>query len=87
MISVQQGLAALATLGIPTTALEYTPERGLIWTDPEGRRVAFGAGSDMAARWQMYQVLVEHLAAQGITPQVLDVRFPGAATYSLDRSW
>ena len=87
MISVQQGLAALTTLGIPTAALEYTPERGLIWTDPEGRRVAFGVGSDMASRWQMYQILVEHLAAQGITPQVLDVRFPGTATYSLDRSW
>ncbi len=87
MISVQQGLAALTTLGIPTAALEYTPERGLIWTDPEGRRVAFGVGSDMASRWQMYQVLVDHLAAQGIMPQVLDVRFPGAATYSLDRSW
>ncbi len=87
MAAIQQGLAALATVGVPTAALEYTPERGLIWTDPEGRRVAFGAGSDMASRWQMYQVLIEHLTAQGITPKAVDVRFPGAATYSLDRSW
>ena len=87
MVSIQQGLAALATLGVPTSALEYLPERGLIWTDPAGRRVAFGAGADMAPRWQMYQVLVEHLALQGITPQVVDVRFSGAATYSLDRAW
>jgi hypothetical protein len=87
MASIQQGLAALATLGVPTAGLEYSPERGLIWSDPAGRRVAFGVGSDMAPRWEMYQVLVEHLAAEGITPQVVDVRFPGAATYSLDRSW
>ncbi|MCU0521839.1 MAG: cell division protein FtsQ/DivIB [Anaerolineae bacterium] len=85
--SIQQGLAALATLGVPTMALEYSSERGLIWTDPAGRRVAFGAGSEMAPRWKMYEVLVAHLASQGITPQCVDVRFPGAATYSLDRAW
>ncbi len=85
--SIQQGVAALSVLGVPADQLEYAPDHGLIWTDPAGRRVAFGVGPDMAPRWQMYQVLLDDFAANGISPQVVDVRFSGGATYSLERSW
>jgi hypothetical protein len=85
--AVQEGIAALAELGLPTDSLEYNPQRGLIWVDGEGRRVAFGVGPDMAARWQMYEALIAHLDSEGIFPWTVDVRFPGGITYSLERSW
>ena len=57
-VAVLDGVTALAALGITAnadgTSLEYHPERGLIWTDPEGRRVAFGVGSGYGSQ-------VEHL--------------------------
>jgi hypothetical protein len=87
LASIQQGITALGVLGVPQDQLEYAPQQGLIWTDPEGRRVAFGVGADMAERWQTYEALVGNLAARGISPQVVDVRFPDGATYSLQRSW
>jgi hypothetical protein len=85
--AVQEGIAALAELGLPTDSLEYNPQRGLIWVDGEGRRVAFGVGPDMADRWQMYEALIAHLDAEGIFPWTVDVRFPDGITYSLERSW
>ncbi|NLE44720.1 MAG: hypothetical protein GX620_08365 [Chloroflexi bacterium] len=87
MLWVQQGVAALAELGVPVRELGYDPERGLVWTDPEGRRVAFGLGSDMAPRWRSYEALTSDLAARNMFPQAVDVRFPSRATYSLERTW
>lgn len=95
-VAVLEGVTALAALGIDTTAdgnnLEYHPERGLIWTDPQGRRVAFGVGANMEARWNIYVALIAHLEARaaagnGLFPWTIDVRFPEAPTYSLERLW
>ncbi len=86
-VSILQGIEAMATLPISATVLEYDSQHGLIWTDPEGRRVAFGDGPEMAARWQIYQALVAHLDETGIFPWTVDVRFPAGPTYSLNRSW
>ena len=87
MESIQQGIISLIALGIPADEFEYQTEMGLIWTDPDGRRIAFGVGSEMQKRWQVYEQLVEHLEAEGIFPWVIDVRFPDGVTYSLERSW
>jgi cell division septal protein FtsQ len=85
--AVQQGIAALDELGLPTDSLEYNPQRGLIWVDAEGRRIAFGVGPNMTARWQAYEALIAHLESKGVFPWTVDVRFPGGITYSLERSW
>ncbi len=87
MVAIQQGVAALVAMGVPADELQYSRERGLIWTTPEGCRIAFGVGPDMAARWHVSQTLMDHLAAEGTQPQVLDARFPDGATYSMERSW
>ncbi len=87
MSAIQQGVVSLIALGVPADAFEYNPNRGLIWTDAEGRRIAFGVGPEMQTRWHIYEELVAHLEAEGIFPWVIDVRFPGGVTYSLERSW
>ena len=87
MQAIQQGVVSLIALGVPADAFEYAPNLGLIWTDVEGRRVAFGVGPEMQQRWRVYEELVEHLEAEGIFPWVIDVRFPDGVTYSLERSW
>jgi len=95
-VAVLEGVTALAALGIDSTTdgngLEYHPERGLIWTDPQGRRVAFGIGANMEARWNIYVALIAHLEARtvagnGVFPWTIDVRFPEGPTYSLERLW
>ena len=95
-IAVLDGVTALTALGIDSTtdgnSLEYHPERGLIWTDPQGRRVAFGVGANMEARWNIYIALIAHLEARtvtgnGVFPWTIDVRFPEGPTYSLERLW
>ena len=95
-VAVLEGVTALATLGIDSTTdeniLEYHPERGLIWTDPQGRRIAFGVGANMGARWNIYVALIAHLEARtvagnGVFPWTIDVRFPEGPTYSLERLW
>ncbi|TFG72948.1 MAG: hypothetical protein E4H27_01670 [Anaerolineales bacterium] len=85
--ATQQGVVSLIALGVPADAFEFNQQRGLIWNDPDGRRIAFGVGPEMQMRWQVYHELVEHLEAEGIFPYVIDVRFPGGVTYSLERSW
>ncbi len=84
---VYEGVQALAALGISAEALDFVPQQGLVWTDPAGRRVAFGVGPLMAPRLQMYEVVVSHCEANGIFPQAVDVRFPSGATYSMERTW
>ncbi len=86
-VQVLQGVKALAALGVETEQLEYHPQRGLIWTDAQGRRVAFGVGADMQTRWQIYNALIAHLDTRNIFPWAIDVRFPQSPTYSLERLW
>ncbi len=86
-VDILQGIEALMSLDISAQMLEYHPKRGLIWVDSEGRRVAFGIGANMEARWQMYQALIAHLDTKGIFPSVVDVRFVEGPTYALERSW
>ncbi len=87
LVPVLQGVAALVELGLPPDNLEYSPQRGLIWTDEAGCRVAFGVGPEMQPRWEIYRSLSTHLAGRGIAPRVIDVRFPDGVTYAMERSW
>lgn len=87
MPAIIEGVNALAALGVNSDGLGYNPRYGLVWTDPEGRRIAFGTGPEMEPRWQIYQALLAQLDARGVFPLVVDVRFPGAPTYALERLW
>ncbi len=84
---ILEGVAALNRLDADFSGLEYNPRYGLIWTDPEGRRIAWGVGAEMTPRWDVYRAFIAHLNAQGIFPWSVDVRFPAAPTYTLERSW
>lgn len=87
LLAAWEGVKTLADLGVLSDSLVYHEDRGLVWTDPEGRRVAFGTGSDMQARWEIYGALVDSLDARTIFPWVIDVRFPAGPTYALQKSW
>lgn len=87
LVPILQGVEALTMLGIAPDGLEYHPQRGLIWTDSQGRRVAFGVGTEMQVRWQIYEALIAHLDARNVFPWTIDVRFPEGPTYSLERLW
>jgi hypothetical protein len=87
LLPILQGVAALLELGLPADDLMYSPQKGLIWTDDAGRRVAFGVGPDMKPRWEMYRSLCAHLETRAITPSVIDARFPGGLTYAMERLW
>ncbi len=87
LAAILTGITTLADFGVPLDELGCSRERGLVWTDPEGRQVAFGAGTGMAERWQAYQLMAGHFAETGVSVQELDVRFPAGITYKIGRSW
>ncbi len=87
VLSVYEGLRALAALGVSIDQLEYTATRGLVWTDADGRRIAFGVGPHMTARWRAYETVMAHLAASATTARSIDVRFPEGVTYTQEISW
>ncbi len=87
-LEVVQSAQALLKYTGPVEALEYHPQRGLIWNDPEGHRVAFGLGAqEMATRWAVYQQMVAIFEARRMFPWNLDLRVPEAPTYAMDRLW
>ncbi len=87
-LDVVQSAQALLKLTGPVEALEYHPQRGLIWNDVEGHRIAFGLGAQaMADRWAVYQQMLAIFEARRIFPWNLDVRIPEAPTYAMDRLW
>jgi cell division septal protein FtsQ len=85
--AVLEGVNALLALGLPRDKLRYHPQRGLTWTDAEGRRVALGTGREMGARLDAYRALIADLEARGIFPWGIDVRFPAAPTYAMEPVW
>jgi hypothetical protein len=86
-LDLYKSLSELAALGVPSEEVIYHPQRGLVWIDARGSRIAFGVGRDMPKRWQVLQALLADLDARGIFPMAVDVRFPSAPTYSLEKSW
>lgn len=84
---VMEGVMSLIALGVPSDALLYQSQRGLVWIDAEGRQIVLGIGADMESRWRIYEALSIYLDERGIFPWSIDVRFPKGPTYSLDRIW
>jgi hypothetical protein len=64
------------------TEFEYGPDRGLSFTDRHGWRVIVGRGSGMDERLRALERLTTHLESRGVTPLLVDVRFPKAPYYS-----
>lgn len=62
-------------------AYRYTAARGLEFTDQGGYQVYLGTGSNMSDRAAVWRALSADLAARGITPKYVDVRFPLAPYY------
>ncbi len=62
-------------------ALRYSTARGLEFADPAGYPVYLGTGSNMSDRAVVWRALREDLAARGITPKYVDVRFVLAPYY------
>jgi len=62
--------------------LVYDPTDGMGWIDPRGWKVYFGIDlSDLQVKEAEYQVIVDHLTQQGITPVMISVEFPHAPYY------
>lgn len=62
--------------------LVYDPTDGMGWVDPRGWKVFFGIDlSDLQVKEAEYQVIVDHLTQQGITPVMISVEFPHAPYY------
>ena len=83
--------AALAELwaadnNVPQS-FDYVPGRGLTFNDPRGWQVVLGTGSGMMQRMQVLDLLTARLAARGVSPKYVDVRFPEAPYYSITNEW
>jgi cell division septal protein FtsQ len=72
--------AAMAALP-DVRAFRYSAGRGLEFGDANGYPVYLGAGSNMADRALVWRALRDDLAARGIKPAFIDVRFPLAPYY------
>jgi len=62
-------------------AYRYSTGRGLEFADPDGYPVYLGSGSNMSDRAAVWRALREDLAARGIAPKYIDVRFVLAPYY------
>jgi len=68
------------------STLQYDPEFGLGWQDPQGWMVYFGKNiSEMDLKLVEYQVIVESLNAQNITPALISLEFIDAPFYRLEQ--
>ena len=78
---------ALLSVAPSLAHLEYNARYGLVWNDESGRSIAFGLGDEaaMARRVEVYRALVADLDRRGVFPLVIDVRFPEAPAYAMDR--
>jgi cell division septal protein FtsQ len=65
------------------TEFDYSAERGLSFVDEHGWRVIIGRGAGMGERLWILAQMTQHLESQGVTPGLVDLRFPKAPYYSL----
>ncbi len=82
-----QSVQALSSLAPVLEQLGYNRQYGLFWSDPSGRDIVFGWGDEaaMARRWRVARALLTALDHRDIFPLVIDVRFPEAPAYTMDR--
>jgi hypothetical protein len=67
--------------------LFYFEARGLVFLDERGYPVVVGEGPGMAARLDLLEQVSDEIAARGVTPRYVDVRFCAAPYYSLMNEW
>ncbi len=68
------------------TSLLYDPEFGLGWEDPNGWLVYFGKDiSDIELKLAEYEVIINKLAADGIAPRLISLKFLHAPFYRLEQ--
>jgi cell division septal protein FtsQ len=69
------------------TPILYHPSTGLSLSDARGWQAVFGKDADdMASKVSVYQAMVAWLDQRGIQPVLIDVTYPNAPYYRLDRS-
>lgn len=71
--AVLEGAQQLRTLLPDQNSFRYTHEHGLIYDDPQGWAVYFGTGNDMHQKLAVYNVLLNELRTQGVTPAYISV--------------
>lgn len=77
------GVQALREALPELTALRYTTERGLEFSDPAGGwPVYLGSGPAMETRVAVWRALSDDLARRGVRPTFVDVRYARAPYYS-----
>ncbi len=86
-VEVIRSVHALLAVEPSFAHLEYNARYGLVWNDESGRQIVFGLGDEtaMARRVEVYRALVADLDRRGVFPLVIDVRFPEAPAYAMDR--
>jgi hypothetical protein len=68
------------------TPLQYDPEFGLGWQDPAGWLVYFGKNiQDVEIKLTEYQVIIEKMQAQGLTPALISLEFLHAPFYRMEQ--
>ncbi len=71
--AVLAGAQQLQTLLPAQNSFRYNHQHGLIYDDPQGWAVYFGTGEDMHQKLAVYNVLLNELRAQGLTPEYISV--------------
>jgi cell division septal protein FtsQ len=81
---IKTGLQELSDAGADMARVYYfIPERGLAFIDERGWRVIVGHGEGMGERLDALERVARHLREQGVTPELVDVRFPAAPYFTL----
>ena len=76
-----QAVQTLAHLQPDVRMYRYSDRYGLSFYNDYGWLVRLGHQGDMATRLQLVRALSDYLAAQGVTPAYIDVRYPEAPYY------
>jgi hypothetical protein len=73
--------AALLAQVPEVEGLEYQPDHGFGFKDPQGWKAYFGSGGDMVLKVQLYRKIREVLIQEGVAAEVVSVEDPAAPYY------
>jgi cell division septal protein FtsQ len=65
------------------SVFEHSAQKGIGYKDERGWQVHLGDGEDAALKVAIVQALAGQLSSQGVTVEVIDVRFPESPLYRL----
>lgn len=81
-----QGVLLLSKYLPEGTYMEYDPEFGLGWQDPQGWRVYFGMDiQDTEAKLIEYQTIINSLKAKNLRPALISLEYQYAPFYRLEQ--